>query len=307
MSGLSRSGILVVEKGAGVTSFHVVAHLRRRLQVSKVGHGGTLDPSATGVLPILIGEATKLASFVMDHDKEYLATVRLGVVTDTQDLTGTILSTSPLSNVSAARIEAVCSSFVGTIRQVPPMFSAIHHGGQRLYQLARRGVEVERKPREVTIHALTVESVALPSFTIRVTCGKGTYVRTLCADVGESLGCGGTLESLVRTRVGPFRLDQAVPWIEVEEARPERLWAALLPPDCGLGRWPEVRLDEGGTPAWLHGRTVIVSDVEPGVSGRVRVYACTGQFLGVGRLSGGALKPERVFHGDYPRHRSLPA
>ena len=307
MSGPSRSGILVVEKGAGVTSFHVVAHLRRRLRVSKVGHGGTLDPAATGVLPILIGEATKLASFVMDHDKEYLATVRLGVVTDTQDLTGTILSTSPLPNVGAARIEAVCSSFVGTIRQVPPMFSAIHHGGQRLYQLARRGVEVERKPREVTIHALTVESLALPSFTIRVTCGKGTYVRTLCADIGESLGCGGTLESLVRTRVGPFRLDQAVPWIEVEEARPERLWAALLPPDCGLGRWPEVRLDEGGTPTWLHGRTVTVSDLAPGVSGRVRVYACTGQFLGVGRLVDGALKPERVFHGDYPRHRSLPA
>ena len=307
MNGSSRSGILVVEKGAGVTSFHVVAHLRRRLRISKVGHGGTLDPAATGVLPILIGEATKLASYVMDHDKEYLATVRLGVVTDTQDLTGTVLRTSPVPNVSAARIEAVCARFVGTINQVPPMFSAIHHGGQRLYQLARRGVEVERKPREVTIHALTLEAVALPSFTLRVTCGKGTYVRALCAEIGESVGCGGTLESLVRTRIGPFTLDGSVPWMAVQEAHPERLWAALLPPDGGLGHWPEVRLSEAGTAAWLHGGTVTSSDLAPGVTGRVRVYAFTGQFLGVGQLVGGALKPERIIHGDYPRHRSLPA
>jgi tRNA pseudouridine55 synthase len=309
MSDSSRSGILVVEKGTGVTSFQVVAHLRRRLRASKVGHGGTLDPGATGVLPILIGEATKLAPYLMDHDKEYLATVRLGVITDTQDLTGTVLKTLSVPRLSPAQIEAVCSRFVGTIRQIPPMFSAIHHRGQRLYQFARRGVEVERKPREVTIHALALESVALPSFTIRVTCGKGTYVRALCADIGEGLGCGGTLDSLVRTRVGPFGLDRAVPWTEVKGAhQAERLWASLLPLDFGLGHWPEVRLREDQAAALLHGRAVIIPAAGPGSVGWLRLYASTGHFLGVGRVvGGGVVKPERIFHGDHQRHQGLPA
>jgi tRNA pseudouridine55 synthase len=309
MTGSAPSGILVVEKGSGVTSFWVVAHLRHRLRVSKVGHGGTLDPSATGVLPILIGEATKLTPYLMDHDKEYLATVRLGVVTDTLDLTGTVLKTSQPQDVSEARIREVCSRFIGTIRQVPPMFSAIHRGGERLYRLARRGIEVTRAPRLVAVHALTLESVALPSFTIRVTCGKGTYVRVLCADIGEALGCGGTLESLVRTRVGPFRLDQAVPWTDVKGFQAaDPLWAALRLPDSALGHWPGIRLGEEGTAALLQGRTVMVADLEPETEGCVRVYASTGQFVGVGRIVGpGTVKPERILYGDHPRHRRLPA
>lgn len=309
MNDSARSGILVVEKGAGVTSFQVVARLRRCLRVEKVGHGGTLDPGATGVLPILIGEATKLAPYLMDHEKEYLATVRLGVVTDTLDLTGTVLRTPPVPDLSEARIREVCASFLGTIRQIPPMFSAIHHDGQRLYELARKGIEVPRAPREVAIHALTLESVTLPSFTIRVTCGKGTYVRVLGADIGEALGCGGTLESLVRTRVGPFRLDQAVSWTEVKGAEPsEGLWAALLPPDSGLGHWPEIRLSEEGTVAWLHGRAVTTTDLGSAPEGWVRVYVSTGQFAGVGRIVGrGTVKPERILYGDHRRHRRLPA
>lgn len=309
MSDSPRSGILVVEKGAGVTSFHVVAHLRRRLRVAKVGHGGTLDPEATGVLPILVGEATKLASYLMDCEKEYRATARLGVTTDTQDLAGRVLKTSVVPPLSEAEIAEVCSRFVGTIRQIPPMFSALHYRGQRLHELARKGVEVEREPRQVVVHALTLETVTLPSFTIRVTCGKGTYVRTLCADIGERLGCGGALESLIRTRVGPFELDRAVPWTEVRELNhAERLWAALLPLDAGLSHWPEIRLSEAETLALLHGRAVAVSSPGSRSTGWVRLYEATGRFLGVGRLSGGGvLEPERILHGDRPRRRSLPA
>jgi tRNA pseudouridine55 synthase len=309
MSDSARSGILPVEKGLGVSSFQVVAHLRRRLGVAKVGHGGTLDPGASGVLPILIGEATKLTPYLMDHKKEYLAAVRLGVITDTQDLMGKVLKTSSVPSLSEAQIAEVCSRFVGTLRQIPPMYSAIHHGGQRLYKLARAGVEVEREPREVTIHALTLESVALPSFTIRVTCGKGTYIRALCADIGGALGCGATLESLIRTRVGPFGLDEAVPWTEVSGSdRAERLWASLLPADSGLGHWPEVRLGKDETAALLHGRTVSSRDTRAATAGWVRLYASTGQFLGVGRVvGGGAVKPERILYGDHPRHRRVPA
>jgi len=309
MTDFQRSGILVVEKGAGVTSFDVVAHLRRRLGVSKVGHGGTLDPEATGVLPILVGEATKLTPYLMDREKEYRATVRLGITTDTQDLAGTVLKTSTVPSLSEAQIAEVCSRFVGTIRQIPPMFSALHYRGQRLHELARKGVEVEREPREVVIHTLTLEATALPSFTIRVTCGKGTYVRTLCADIGDLLGCGGALESLIRTRVGPFELDRAVPWTEVRELQhAERLWAALLPLDAGLSHWPEVRLSEAETLALLHGRTVPLAGPGSRSTGWVRLYEGTGRFLGVGRFSdGGVLKPERILHGDRPRRRSLPA
>jgi len=309
MSTFPRSGILVVEKGAGVTSFQVVAHLRRRLGVAKVGHGGTLDPGATGVLPILVGEATKLAPYLMDCEKEYLAKVRLGVTTDTQDLAGKVLKTSPVPPLSEAQIAEACSRFVGVIRQIPPMFSALHHRGQRLHELARKGVEVERAPREVAVHAVTLEAVALPSFAVRVTCGKGTYVRTLCADIGERLGCGGALESLTRTRVGPFMLDHAIPWTEARELQhAERLWAALLPLDAGLSHWPQVRLTEPETGALLHGRAVPVTTPGPRSTGRVRLYEATGRFLGVGRLADdGVLKPERILHGDHPRHRSLPA
>lgn len=309
MSDPVRSGILIVEKGPGFTSFQVVAHLRRRLKAAKVGHGGTLDPGATGVLPILIGEATKLTPYLIDHDKEYLATVRLGVVTDTQDLTGRVLKTFTVPSLSDASLREVCASFVGTIRQIPPMFSAIHHGGERLYALARKGVEVQRPARQVAVHVLTVESIALPSFTIRLTCGRGTYVRTLCADIGERLGCGGALESLIRTRVGPFGLAEAVPWSEVKESDGAgKLWASVLPLDAGLGHWPAVSLADDETAALLRGKAVSAPAAARGLAGWVRLYRVTGQFLGVGRVVGReCVKPVRIFHGDLPRHRSLPA
>jgi tRNA pseudouridine55 synthase len=298
-----------VDKGTGVTSFQVVAHLRRLLRAPKMGHGGTLDPGATGVLPILIGEATKLTPYLVDLDKEYLATVRLGIVTDTQDLSGTTLETRPVPALQRSDVERALGSFVGTIRQVPPMYSALHHEGQRLYELARKGREVERSPREVMVHAITLESVALPDFVIRVRCGKGFYVRTLASDLGAALGPGGSLASLQRTRVGPYRLEAAVPWETVREARDGGLlWPQLLPPDSALIGISELRLAETPARAFLHGQAVAVPGAaEPGDGALLRVYGPDGAFLGIGSRRGSRVKPDRLLHADSSRTRVLPA
>ena len=304
MSERSRSGILVVEKGPGVTSFQVVAHLRRVLPAPKIGHGGTLDPDATGVLPILIGEATKLTPYLVELDKEYVATVRLGVVTETQDLGGAVLETHPVPALDPPAIEAALRRFVGVIRQVPPMYSALHRAGRRLYELAREGRTVEREPREVTVHAITLEAVALPDLTLRVRCGKGTYVRTLAADLGAALGCGAALAALVRTRVGPYAIAAAAPWSEVREARDGALlWARLLPLDGALLDLAPVRLDPAQTRAFAHGQAVTLA----GPAGRVRVYGADGALLGIGSARGTFVRPERLLHADTPRPSVLPA
>jgi len=298
-----------VDKGAGLTSFQVVAHLRRLLRVPKMGHGGTLDPGATGVLPILIGEATKLTPYLVDLDKEYLATVRLGVATDTQDLTGTTLETRLVPALERSAVERSLRGFVGLIRQVPPMYSALHHEGQRLYELARQGLDVERQPREVMVHAIALESMALPDLVIRVRCGKGFYVRTLAADLGAALGPGGSLASLQRTRVGPYRLEAAVPWETVQEARDGgRLWPQLLPPDSALMGMPELRLAEAPARAFLHGQAVAAEgDADPADGALLRVYGPDGTFLGIGSRRGPSVKPDRLLHADPSRARVLPA
>lgn len=302
--GASRSGILAVEKGPGVTSFQVVAHLRRLLRAPKVGHGGTLDPDATGLLPILIGEATKLTPFLTGLDKEYVATARLGLTTDTQDVSGRVLTTLPVPALDEAAVGAALARFVGEIEQIPPMYSALHHEGRRLYELAREGTEVERAPRRVTVHAITLESVALPELTFRVRCGKGTYVRTLAADLGAALGTGAALARLVRTRVGPYRLEDAVPWSALLEASDgAELWARLLPLDSALGDLPACALDARAAQAFVHGQSV---PARPAVAGLARVYGPDGALLGVGAGGGGLVKPERLLHADTPRTPVLP-
>ena len=305
MSQARRSGILPVEKGPGVTSFQVVAHLRRLLRVSRIGHGGTLDPEATGLLPILVGEATKLTPYLVDLDKEYVATVRLGVTTETQDLSGAVVETRPVPELDAAAVEAALRPFVGTIQQVPPMYSALRRGGRRLYELAREGVEVEREPRAVTIHSILLERLSLPDFVIRVRCGKGTYIRTLAADIGARLGSGGTLAALVRTRVGPYALEQAVPWSLLREARSgAQFWARVLPPDSALGHLPAVSVEDEEARRFSHGQAVPA----PGCpDGAARVYAPGGLFLGVGRAGRDLVKPERLLHADPARPSVLPA
>jgi tRNA pseudouridine55 synthase len=305
-SGLERrSGVLIVDKGAGVTSFQVVARVKRLLRVGKIGHGGTLDPGATGVLPILIGEATKLAPYLMDEDKEYRAAIRLGITTDTLDLTGDVLTTSTVPPLTRQRIEEAARALVGTIRQVPPMYSALHHQGRRLYELARAGLEVERPEREVIVHEIAIEEVVLPTIVVRVRCGKGTYIRSLAADLGARLGVGGAVAELARLRIGPFTQAASVPWTALAEAAPPSLWPRVLPPDAAMPAYPAVALDAGATRAVLHGQTV---QAEVPGAGVVRLYGDGETFIGVGRLLGdGRVKPERILHADHPGTRVLPA
>jgi len=304
VSGRSASGVLPVEKGAGVTSFQVVAHLRRLLRAPKAGHGGTLDPDATGVLPILLGEATKLTPYLVDMDKEYVATIRLGITTETQDLSGAVVATSPVPALDEKLVADALRPFVGLIRQVPPMYSALHHEGRRLYELAREGRTVDREPREVIVHAIDVVSVALPDVVFRVRCGKGTYIRALAADLGKALGCGATLAALARTRVGPYALEESVSWPDVRDARHgAALWDRILPPDSALSSLLPVRLDARQARAFGHGQPV---DAPTGAAGHARVYGPGGDLLGIGTIQGHLVRPERLLHADPRRPSVLP-
>jgi tRNA pseudouridine55 synthase len=202
-------------------------------------------------------------------------------------------------------IEAALRRFVGVIRQVPPMYSALHHDGKRLYELAREGRTVEREPREITVHAIRLEALALPDLTLRVRCGKGTYIRTLASDLGATLGCGAALASLVRTRVGPYAIEAAAPWSEVREARGGApLWARLLPLDSALVSLAPVHLDPARSRAFLHGQAVAIA---VGPVGRVRVYGPDGALLGIGSARDAFVGPERILHADSPRPSVLPA
>ena len=209
-------GILIIRKEKGYTSHDVVARLRGILHQKKIGHTGTLDPDAEGVLPVCLGRATKVCDMLTDTDKEYVAVLRLGVVTDTQDMTGRVLRESEDIPEETAVREAVLS-FEGGYDQIPPMYSALKRNGKKLVDLAREGKEVERDPRRVRIYRIVPEETDLPRMRIRVSCSKGTYIRTLCHDIGEKLGCGGAMESLVRTRAAGFSLEEALTLQQVEE------------------------------------------------------------------------------------------
>jgi len=249
-------GILVIDKPAGPTSFDVVRSVRRLLQVKKVGHLGTLDPFAAGVLPLLLGEATKLVPYLPDDVKSYRGTLELGVETDTLDLTGTVTARSPHLPDPAA-VGPVLESFRGDQWQTPPLYSALHHQGQRLYQLARRGLQVEIPPRQVRISHLECEAVALPRVTFRVTCSRGTYVRTLAADIGRRLGCGAHLVSLARLASGPFTLDQAVPLpAPGDPAGRETLLEHLVPLARAVSHLPAVAVDAAAARRLRQGQAV---------------------------------------------------
>jgi len=209
-------GVLVIDKPQGPTSFEVVRRVRAALGVERAGHTGTLDPMATGVLPVCLGEATKLAGLLTEADKAYDAVVRLGVVTDTQDLTGKVLSTTPVPPLSVEVLEAALQPFRGTFLQTPPMYSAIKVGGKRLYERARAGETVERAPREVTVHSLVLRDFSATECTLSLRCSKGFFVRALADDLGRALGCGGALKSLRRTASGSFGLDRAMPLAQLE-------------------------------------------------------------------------------------------
>lgn len=209
------SGIINVYKEAGFTSFDVVAKLRGILKIKKIGHTGTLDPDATGVLPVCIGKATKLCDMLTDKDKVYECTMILGIETDTYDMSGRILDRKSVTSTEE-EVEKVVNSFVGDILQVPPMYSALKVNGKKLYELAREGKEIERKPRPVTIFSIDILEMALPEVSIRIHCSKGTYIRSLCHDIGEALGCGCAMKTLVRTRVSQFDILDAKTLDEIE-------------------------------------------------------------------------------------------
>jgi tRNA pseudouridine55 synthase len=286
------NGIIIINKPQDWTSMDVCAKLRRLLGERRVGHAGTLDPMATGVLPVFVGRATRGVEFAECGGKEYVATLRLGLTTDTQDTTGTVLSTAPVGCDRAA-VEAVLASFRGNILQVPPMYSALKVNGQKLYELARKGRTVERKPRPVTISALeVVEQLSETDYRLRIRCSKGTYIRTLCHDMGQALGCGGVMASLQRTMAAGYTLDQAVTLEQVAEAAQQGGAEGLLLPVDSLfadrravtiaGR--RETLCRNGNPFHLE-----LPD------GEYRVYGADGAFLMLGVCHGGEMRTVKSF------------
>ncbi|MPN05400.1 tRNA pseudouridine synthase B [bioreactor metagenome] len=283
------NGILIVDKAPDWTSHDVVAKLRGLLKERRIGHGGTLDPIATGVLPVFVGRATRAVEFAAGADKEYIATLRLGLVTDTQDITGKVLEERPVE-VTSERLETVLSAFRGALVQVPPMYSAIKQNGKKLYELARAGKEVERAPRPVTIHRLLIlEQKNLVEYRLLVVCSKGTYVRTLCHDIGAALGCGGVMADLRRTRVGSFRLEQA---ITVEQlSAVEHLETLLLPTDSCFAQYPALTVEGKDLTRIRNGGAVLCL----AAPGHYRVYDPSGAFLMLGRAEAGQLLTVKSF------------
>ena len=290
------NGIIIIDKPAGWTSMDVCAKLRGMFHEKRVGHGGTLDPMATGVLPVFIGRATRAVEFAADADKEYIAGLKLGVVTNTQDATGEVVEEREVS-ATRAELEAALAPFRGEIEQVPPMYSAIKINGKKLYELARKGKEVERKPRPVTIHALEVLDEAPPEgadYLLRVVCSKGTYVRTLCHDIGQALGCGGCMSSLRRTVAAGFTLEDSVTLAAVQAAvdRGEGE-SLLLPVDHCFRDRPRLALKNAGAEKKIrNGAAVNARDIP---DGEYRVYGMDKTFLALGRSAGGTLTTVKSF------------
>ena len=282
------NGIFVVDKPAGWTSQDVAAKLRGVFHEKRVGHGGTLDPMATGVLPIFVGRATRAAQFLESADKEYVAGLRLGVVTDTQDICGNVLSQQE-AHVTREALEAALAHFTGELDQIPPMYSAVKIGGRKLYELARRGKEVERPARRITIHALEVLDGADDLWTLRVHCSKGTYVRTLCHDLGAALGTGGCMAALRRTAAGAYTAAQAVPLADIlAHPAPESL---LLPVDTLFAAHPALTLTPAQEKCCRNGASFTLRFTP----GRYRLYAESGEFLALGEVRDGRMETVKSF------------
>ena len=285
------SGILVIDKPAGWTSMDVCAKLRGVFHEKRVGHSGTLDPMATGVLPIFIGRATRAVEFAEKSDKEYIAGLKLGVITNTQDTTGEVLETRPVQ-ISREQLEAALEKFRGDIMQVPPMYSAIKINGKKLYELARKGREVERPARPVCIKSLEIlEQQGEDLYTIRVRCTKGTYIRTLCHDIGQALACGGCMAFLRRTMAAGFTLEDAVSLERTQaEGDPASL---LLPVDSLFAGRPVLVLKSAETEKKIrNGMTAVLPELSPG---EYRVYAQNREFLALCRAQGGKLTTIKSF------------
>lgn len=282
------NGIIIINKEADFTSFDVVAKLRGICGQRKIGHTGTLDPQAVGVLPVCLGNATKLCDMLTDKDKEYVTELLLGVTTDTQDTTGQILSEKDVDrdSFSTDRVETAIMSFVGEYDQIPPMYSALKVNGKKLYELAREGKEVERKARRVIIREIEILDMQLPVVKMRVVCSKGTYIRTLCADVGEKLGCGGTMKSLVRTRVERFKLEDALTLSQVQKLKDEgHLEDAIMSVDSVFSGYPALHIQIKWEKLTDNGNAFFPDQtVEKKIYGEgewIRIYGESGVFVGI--------------------------
>jgi len=287
----NRHGYLALDKPSGWTSHDVVARVRRIVGVRRVGHAGTLDPAATGVLPIAVGTATRTVEYLAEASKTYLANVTLGIETDSYDAEGNLVSQTDASHITQDVVEEHLAAFRGPISQIPPMHSAIHVNGQRLYDLARQGKTIDRAPRQITIHCLDIQAWRPPVVTLLVDCSKGTYVRSLAHDLGGALGVGGVLSSLVRTRSGPFHLREAMTLEVLEQRIGDQPWSAIAyHPDVVVKHLPATTLSADQSRRWHMGQTV---EMELTPSGTYRVYDETGTWVGIGFVEVG-LKPVKV-------------
>ncbi len=282
------NGIVIVDKPQGWTSQDVTARLRRVFNTRRIGHGGTLDPMATGVLPVFVGRATRGVEFFEHAEKTYETVLRLGMTTDTEDITGAVLTESA-ATVTEADVLAVLPQFRGEILQVPPMYSALKVDGKKLYELARAGKEVERKPRPITIHELALLGMDADGVRLRVRCSKGTYIRTLCKDIGEALGCGGCMAALRRVTAGEYTIEESVPLRELLETEtPE---AFLRPVDTMFRNFPPVTLTAKQEQRCRNGNSFSIAIAD----GTYRVYAQNGDFLALSKVETGVMSTVKSF------------
>ncbi len=295
--GRNISGVLLLDKPQGMTSNKALQEVKFLFKAAKAGHTGSLDPLATGLLPICFGEATKLSAFLLDADKHYRVSVKLGETRTTADAEGEVLEQADPSGVTQAMLLETLSDFLGEQQQLPPMYSAIKHQGERLYKLARQGLEVEREPRTIHIHSLELIDFSLPEFRMDVHCSKGTYVRTLAEDIGKRLGCGAYVSGLRRSGVGPYDDQSMVTLDQVRQAFSDKRFKEmddwLLPLESALAEWPQVALSADAAFYMKQGQPILVPNAP--TSGWVRLYANETDFLGVGQiLDDGRVAPKRL-------------
>lgn len=289
------NGVINVKKGAGMTSHDVVYRLRKLLSIKKIGHTGTLDPDAEGVLPMCIGRATKVADMLTAQDKQYIAEVTLGSATDTLDASGEVTETAEV-NVSEEDIREVVSLFVGEIEQIPPMYSAIKVDGKKLYELAREGVEIERKPRKIRVESIEILDIDLENkrFSMKVDCSKGTYIRSLCDDIGRKLGTFAHMSALSRTRSGRFNISEAFSLEEIEEMFSRGDLSFFVPIDAVFEEYPRLVLSKRRAALMCNGVKISVQGAEEGQV--YRVYDESGNFLTISEGEGGTLKILKTFY-----------
>ncbi|MGR9043846.1 MAG: tRNA pseudouridine(55) synthase TruB [Gammaproteobacteria bacterium] len=294
-SGCDIHGLLLLDKRLGVSSNRALQEVKRLLNANKAGHTGSLDPLATGLLPLCFGEATKVSAFMLDADKRYRVAIKLGVVTDTGDAEGQVLATRTVPSLSLDTLKSCLNRFTGEIDQVPPMYSALKHEGRKLYELARQGKHVERKARRISIYKIELLNFSDDRLELDVWCSKGTYIRTLAEDIGQYLGCGGTVDALRRLEAGRFSIDNALTLEQLQALSAEALRARLLAVDLPLQNMPAVTLSDNQAAAVRQGRRLTL---EGTITGLVRMY-CGPCFLGLGEmLLDGKLAPKKLFNLD---------